>query len=52
VRSVFSVLALETRNLTTMLFPLAMVVACAVVSLLLWWRRKTLAIARLKKEDN
>src|SRR5687768_5095367 len=39
VRSVFSVLALETRNLTTMLFPSAMVVACGVVSLLLWWRR-------------
>jgi hypothetical protein len=52
LRSVLSVLALETRNLTTMLFPVAMVVACCVVSILLWWRRKTFTEGELKKEDN
>jgi hypothetical protein len=52
VRSVLSVLALETLNLTTMLFPAAMVAACGVVSILLWWRRKSLAAAALEKEDN
>lgn len=45
VRSFLSVLALETRNLTTVLFPAAMMVACLGVSILLWWRRKTLAQA-------
>jgi hypothetical protein len=39
-RSALSVLALESRTLTTMLFPLAMVVACIVVCGLLWWRRR------------
>jgi hypothetical protein len=43
VRSFLSVLALETHNLTTVLFPAAMIAACFVVSVLLWWRRKTLA---------
>ncbi len=52
VRSALSVLALETRNLTTALFPAAMVVACCGVAVLLWWRRKTLAAAEIKKEHN
>ena len=52
VRSFLSVLALETRNLTTVLFPAAMIVACVVVSVLLWWRRRTLAEALAEKEHN
>lgn len=40
VRSALSVVALENRNLTAVLFPLAMVVACIGVCVLLWWRRK------------
>jgi hypothetical protein len=40
VRSVLSVAALETRTLTTVLFPAAMVVACILVSGLLLWRRQ------------
>jgi hypothetical protein len=50
IRSFFSVLALETRNLTTVLFPAAMIVACFVVSVVLWWRRKTLAKTPAQKE--
>lgn len=42
VRSVLSVLALETRTLTTVLFPAVMVVACIAVCMLLWWRRRLL----------
>lgn len=40
VRSVLSVWALESRTLTTVLFPAAMVVACILVCGLLWWRRR------------
>ena len=39
-RSLLSVAALESRTLTTVLFPVAMVVACVLVSVLLWWRRR------------
>jgi len=42
VRSALSVLALESLNLTTLLFPVAMVLACLVVCALLWWRRRVL----------
>lgn len=42
VRSGLSVLALENRNLTTLLFPVAMVLCCLVVCVLLWWRRRVL----------
>lgn len=52
VRSALSILALETRNLTTVLFPAAMMVACFGVSILLWRRRKTLTAAQLTKEHN
>ncbi len=40
VRSTLSVWALESRTLTTVLFPAAMVVACILVCCLLWWRRR------------
>jgi hypothetical protein len=40
VRSTLSVWALESRTLTTVLFPAAMVVACILVCGLLWWRRR------------
>ena len=40
VRSILSVWALESRTLTTVLFPAAMVVACILVCGLLWWRRR------------
>ena len=40
VRSMLAVWALETRTLTTVLFPAAMVVACILVCGLLWWRRR------------
>ncbi len=43
VRSLLSVWALESRTLTTVLFPAAMVVACILVCGLLWWRRRQLA---------
>lgn len=43
IRSFLSVLALETRNATTVLFPAAMTAACIVVSVLLWWRRKVVS---------
>jgi len=50
VRSLFSIFALETLNLTTVLFPAAMVVACLVVVILLWWRRRALARSLTSKE--
>jgi len=40
LRSVLAVLALETLNLTTLLFPVAMVLSTLVVCALLWWRRR------------
>lgn len=43
IRSAVSILALESLNLTTLLFPVAMVLSCGAVSLLLLWRRKALA---------
>ncbi len=51
VRSALSVAALETRNLTTVLFPAAMVVVCCATSIMLWWRRKTLAAGQTNKQD-
>ncbi len=42
VRSGLSVLALESRTLTTVLFPAVMIVACILVCGLLWWRRRSL----------
>jgi hypothetical protein len=42
LRSLLSIVALQTLNLTTVLFPAMMVVACALVCLLLWWRRRGL----------
>ena len=44
VRSMLSVWALESRTLTTVLFPAAMVVACILVCGLLWWRRRQRAM--------
>jgi hypothetical protein len=40
VRSLLSVVALESLSLTTVLFPLAMALACTVVCVLLWVRRR------------
>jgi hypothetical protein len=40
LRSLLSVLALETLNLTTTLFPVVMVAACVLTCALLWWRRR------------
>jgi hypothetical protein len=40
LRSLLSVVALETLNLTTTLFPVVMVVACVLTCALLWWRRR------------
>ena len=40
VRSGLSIYALESRTLTTVLFPAAMVVACVLVCGMLWWRRR------------
>lgn len=45
LRSALSVVALESRTLTTLLFPVAMVACCIVVCVLLLWRR-----ARLRTE--
>lgn len=42
VRSGISIFALESLNLTTLLFPLAMVLACGLVCILLLWRRRAL----------
>jgi hypothetical protein len=52
IRSFLSVFALETRNVTTVLFPSAMIVACFLVSVVLWWRRKTLAGAAAQKDHS
>lgn len=46
LRSALSVLALESRTLTTLLFPVAMVLCCVVVCVLLWWRRTRLRNAQ------
>ena len=44
IRSLLSAMALETRNATTMLFPVVMVIACSLVcALLIWRRRRTIA---------
>lgn len=40
LRSLLALWALESRTLTTVLFPAAMVVACVVVIVLLLWRRR------------
>jgi hypothetical protein len=40
VRSAVSIVALEARNLTTVLFPAAMVASCLLVCVLLWVRRR------------
>lgn len=42
IRSAVSILALESLNLTTLLFPVAMVLACGAVAVLLLWRRRVL----------
>jgi hypothetical protein len=42
-RSAVSLLALETLSVTTVLFPLAMVLSCLVVCGLLLWRRRVVA---------
>jgi hypothetical protein len=42
VRSAVSIPALASLNLTTLLFPVAMVLACGAVCLLLLWRRRAL----------
>jgi hypothetical protein len=42
VRSAVSILALESLNMTTLLFPIAMVVSCGAVCVLLLWRRQAL----------
>jgi hypothetical protein len=44
VRSMLSVLALENRTLTTVLFPAVMIVACVVVCGMLWWRRRSVPL--------
>jgi len=44
LRSLLSVLALESRNPTTMLFPVVMVIACVLVCGLLIWRRRQLTL--------
>ena len=42
IRSAMSILALESLNLTTLLFPVAMIVSCGAVCVLLLWRRRVL----------
>jgi hypothetical protein len=42
VRSCLSIAALESRTLTTVLFPMAMIISCILVCLLLVWRRSQL----------
>lgn len=42
IRSAVSILALASLNLTTLLFPVAMVLACGAVTVLLLWRRRAL----------
>lgn len=45
IRSGLSIPALTSRNPTTLLFPLAMMVSCSFVCVLLWWRRRVLGRA-------
>ncbi len=45
VRSTLSIIALEMLNATTVLFPAVMVIACILVCVLLWWRRRNLRTA-------
>jgi hypothetical protein len=40
LRSGLSILALESLSLTTLLFPVAMVVSCLATCAMLWWRRR------------
>lgn len=40
VRSALAIVALESRNLTTLLFPVVVLLTCAALCLLLWWRRR------------
>ncbi len=40
IRSVLAIVALESRTVTTVLFPAAMIACCIVVCAMLWWRRK------------
>jgi len=42
VRSGLSMLALATLSVTTVLFPAAMMVACVLVCVMLWWRKREL----------
>jgi hypothetical protein len=42
IRSAVSIPALESLNLTTLLFPVAMVLSCGAVVVLLLWRRRAL----------
>src|SRR5690606_6134109 len=42
IRSALSILALESLSLTTLLFPVAMMLSCTLVCGLLLWRRKAL----------
>ena len=42
VRSGLSILALESLSLTTLLFPVAMMLSCMLVCLLLIWRRQVI----------
>lgn len=52
LRSALSIVALESINLTTVLFPLELLVCCTAVSLLLWWRRRRCeAESRLNRYD-
>lgn len=41
VRSLLSIFALESRTLTTVLFPLVMVIACICVCVMLYWRKRS-----------
>lgn len=43
IRNALSIPALVSRNPTTLLFPVAMIVSCGFVCVLLWWRRRALA---------
>ena len=45
LRSLLSVIALESRNPTTLLFPVAMILACILVCALLIWRRRQLVVS-------
>lgn len=40
MRSSLSIMALENQTLTTVLFPLVMVIACIGVCIMLYWRRR------------